>query len=112
MRTVRDVGMPHKALVTRVIDGDTFECKVDLGFKVSIDITVRVFGCDAFEVHGQEKDHGIEAKEYVCSLLTDKSVDLIQHQQDSFGRWLCDVRIKNKDLVKMLSDKGFLKTLS
>lgn len=102
--------MPHDGKVTRVIDGDTFECTVDLGFNVQIHVTVRVFGCDAWETHGVEKEHGLEAKEYVCSLLGGNRVELTPHKQDSFGRWLCDVSYRKKDLVKLLAEKGFLKT--
>jgi endonuclease YncB( thermonuclease family) len=101
--------MHHDSKVTRVIDGDTFEAQVELGFNVSIHVTVRVFGCDAWEVHGCDKEQGIEAKEYVSSLIGGNRVELTPHKQDSFGRWLCDVSYKKRDLVKILAEKGYLK---
>lgn len=104
--------MSHSAKVTRVIDADTFECVVDLGFNVSIDIRVRIFGCDAWEVHGSDKELGIEAKDFITAMIGGSNVELTQHKQDSFGRWLCDVRYKKKDLVQILSERGFLKPVS
>ena len=101
--------MSHSAKVTRVIDGDTFEARVNLGFCVSIDVYVRVFGCDAWEVHGVEKLQGIAAKDFVAGLIGGATVELSQHKPDSFGRWLCDVKYKGKNLVDILADKGYLK---
>jgi len=101
--------MDHKAKVTRVIDGDTFEVTVDLDFCLSIGITVRVFGCDAWEVHGPQKVEGLEAKDYVTGLIAGNTIELSPHKRDSFGRWLCDVKYKNRSLVSYLGEHGYLK---
>lgn len=104
--------MRHNARVTRVIDGDTFECSVDLDFGITIQITVRLFGCDAWEVHGPEKKEGLEAKDYITTLIAGQTVELEPHKKDSFGRWLCDTWFKRKNIITYLSDHGYLKPLS
>jgi len=49
----------YEASLVRVIDGDTFEADVDLGFNISQRIVFRLAGCDTPEVRGEERDKGI-----------------------------------------------------
>jgi micrococcal nuclease len=101
--------MLHSAKVTRVIDGDTFLATVDLDFAISINITIRLMGVDAWELHGNEKQKGMEAKEFVETLIGGNSITLNPYKRDSFGRWLCDVYVKGEFLADILDDRGYLK---
>lgn len=101
--------MRHKSRVTRVIDGDTFEASVDLDFGISIKITVRLYGCDAYEMHGEDKAKGAAAKTYITTLIAGQMVELEPHKKDSFGRWLCDVWFKQKSIISYLTDNQHLK---
>ena len=101
--------MLHNCKVSRVIDADTFTGTVDLDFGVSIAVTVRLLGCDAYEVHGPEKPSGLKAKEYVTALIGGQNVVVDPFKRDSFGRWLCDVMIKGKSMVEFLKDEHYLK---
>jgi endonuclease YncB( thermonuclease family) len=107
--TDRGAGLLHNCKVTRVIDADTFKGVVDLDFGVSIAVTVRLFDCDAWEIHGEEKKRGERAKEFVEALIGGNTVQVDPHKQDSFGRWLCEVLIKGRALSSILSERGFLK---
>ena len=54
----------YKATLLRVIDGDSLDCLIDLGFDVMIRERVRLFGIDAQEVRTRvlvEKVGGIES---------------------------------------------------
>jgi endonuclease YncB( thermonuclease family) len=101
--------MLHNCKVTRVIDADTFLGVAELDFGVSIVITVRLLGCDAYEIHGPEKPSGLKAKEYVTALIGGQNVVVDPFKRDSFGRWLCDVMIKGKSMVEFLKDEHYLK---
>ena len=101
--------MRHNCRVTRVVDADTFKGVVDLDFGLTLCITVRLFDCDAWEVHGDEKESGLEAKEFVETLIGGSTVAVLPYKQDSFGRWLCDVFVKEKSLKTILFEKGYLK---
>lgn len=109
VETDRGASMYHNCKVTRVVDADTFKGTVDLDFGVSISVTVRLWGCDAYEVHGSEKKLGDEAKMFVERLIGGSIVQIEPHKQDSFGRWLCDVYVKEKMLEDILFDHGYLK---
>ena len=103
--------MLHNCKVTRVTDADTFHGQVDLDFGVSICITIRLMGCDAYEITGSEKSEGIKAKEYVETLIGGNTIVIAPYKQDSFGRWLCDVFYKGKSIKNMLKDQGYLKKI-
>ena len=99
----------HNCKVTRVIDADTFIGIADLDFGVSITITVRLLGADAYEITGSQKIIGKRAKEYVTALIGGQNVVVDPFKRDSFGRWLCDVMIKGKSMVEYLAEEKYLK---
>lgn len=79
----------YRATCHRVIDGDTFEAIVDLGFRVLARITVRIRGVDAFE---HNKPGGSEATFFLGTVIENVPL-LIRSYKDrqSFARWVCDV---------------------
>lgn len=66
------------ALVTRVVDGDSFEIRGQNG-----DGAIRLYGIDSPE-YGQNGWH--EARAYVRGLIQDKSVHLQPVDKDRYGR--------------------------
>jgi endonuclease YncB( thermonuclease family) len=81
----------YNAFVVKIHDGDTFMAQVDLGFRVSIKIWVRLHGVDAPELNTPE---GKDALSYVTGLLGGVGGDVVlQSYKDaqSFARWVCDV---------------------
>lgn len=60
----------YKTRLMRVIDGDTIEAEIDLGFKMRWQTVVRFIGFDAYETRGtQAHPLGQEAKLYLMSLF-------------------------------------------
>lgn len=86
----------YKAEVIRVVDGDTFEALIDVGFAIKIAASVRIVGIDAPELKGDNKEAGQEAKEALARLLADRSVRIRTEKPDSFGRALAEVWIDSK----------------
>lgn len=85
----------YRARVLRVIDGDTLEAEIDLGFRVFLRGTLRLAGINAPEVHGPERPRGLAATRHLEELLkqftpADGSV-LIRTEKDrteKYGRYL------------------------
>lgn len=79
----------YRARLVRVVDGDTYVLRIDLGFYISADKTVRLRDVNAHEA-GQPG--GVEATAFVLDLLTGKPL-LVESHKDrrSFARWVCDV---------------------
>lgn len=59
----------YKPVAYRVIDGDSVEVFIDLGFDLQKKIQIRVFGVDTPEKRGSQKWAGLPVKSAVVSLL-------------------------------------------
>jgi micrococcal nuclease len=94
--------MGHKAKVTRVIDGDTFECDVNLDFDITLEITVRLLGVDTWETKGPQKELGLAAKNYLKGLIENKWLRVDPVKKDSFGRWLCFAYFNGECLSELM----------
>jgi micrococcal nuclease len=85
----------HVKKVTNVVDGDTIDVEIDLGFDISFSSRVRLAGIDTPEsrtTNKAEKVLGLEAKEYIKSKIKDaKDVVIKTEKMDSsekYGRIL------------------------
>lgn len=90
----------------RVVDGDTFIARVDLGFRVKIDINVRLRGVNAPE---HNRPGGQDAKAYLGALLLpDQDMLTIQSYKDSqsFTRWICDAWVGDKSIAQLIIENG------
>ena len=60
----------YNATLIRVVDGDTVDCWVDLGFDIRIKERIRLSGVDAPEIRTRdldEKKKGMETKDWLIS---------------------------------------------
>ncbi len=81
--------------ITGVVDGDTIDVDIDLGFNVSFSQRVRLAGIDTPESRTKdkfEKSLGIESKEYLKSKLKDVTLVVIKTEKpdssEKYGRIL------------------------
>lgn len=90
----------YSAKPLRVIDGDTIDFKVDLGFRVFVDIRVRLAGVDAPELRGETFAAGYNARDFVRqwiypegpgSVPPDVTIATQKDPGDKYGRWLARV---------------------
>lgn len=86
----------YKAQILRVVDGDTFECLIDLGFDLTLRETVRLAGVDTPETFRpsseEERAWGKEATEFVRNFMEGDSVLLkTEYRRGKYGRILARV---------------------
>jgi micrococcal nuclease len=81
--------------ITGVVDGDTIDVDIDLGFSVSFSQRVRLAGIDTPEsrtTDKMEKALGLEAKEYLKSKVKDAKEIIIKTEKpdssEKYGRIL------------------------
>ena len=108
----------YKAFLLRVIDGDTLQVRIDLGFSIVIEQRLRLRGLDAPELGtGQGKSplpplqKGVDAKRFVESRLKDCKFLIIKtHGSDKYDRYLVDVFYLNDEdnEDKVLREGNFL----
>jgi len=78
----------YKATVIKVVDGDTCDCRIDLGFKASIEMRFRLTGINAPEMQTPE---GAKSKARLLELMplgSDVTVRSAKDKQEKFGRYL------------------------
>jgi len=81
----------YKAKLDRVIDGDTIDANIDLGFDVTIHKRIRLTGIDTPESRTrdlEEKARGLASKARLVELLGDGNFMLESREVGKFGRVL------------------------
>jgi micrococcal nuclease len=111
----------YKALVTNVVDGDTIDLEVDLGFNIKYDLRVRLYGIDTWESRTRDLDHkakGLRATEFVNDKILGKVVEFISYKDSKgkYGRylgniWYRDINGVPMSLVEELRTHGFEKEI-
>ena len=101
----------YRCKVLRVVDGDTIDVDIDLGFGVWMHRErVRIMGIDTPESRTRdlvEKQFGLAAKEYVKTLMPVGSMQIIKTQKDKtgkFGRILGDFELEGGMFTEIMID--------
>ncbi len=93
--------------VSNIVDGDTVDVFVDLGFKVWRQERMRLVGVDTAE---KNTPYGKATKEYLTKLLVDKTVKLEVFKPDKYGRYLAKIYINSeKSINDQMVEKGMAK---
>lgn len=99
--------------VKRVVDGDTVDLEIDLGFYQYGIYRFRLWGIDTPELRGgtdETKEAARAARDFVQEwledyLTTDREVLIATEKADSFGRWLGSIYTVIDDVVLRLNDE-------
>jgi len=82
----------------RVYDADTImELRLDLGFNATLTVTGRLYGINAPEVRGPERERGLASRDWLMKKIDDAEHIMIETRpstertQGKFGRWLVTV---------------------
>ena len=91
----------YKISVVKVVDGDTIDAEIDLGFDIKVKKRVRFLGMNAPESRTrdlEEKARGLAAKDRVKALLEGcKNIQLKSHSIGKFGRCLGEIFLDTID---------------
>lgn len=106
----------YSATVTRIVDADTVEMIVDLGFKMTTKGRFRIKGFDAPETWRpkckEEKEHGELATKFASGLLLNKKV-IIKTDKDPigiYGRYVAEVFLEDgSNFANIMINEGFQK---
>ena len=101
----------YKAKLIKIIDGDTIDAEIDLGFKVSVRKRIRFLGINAPETRTRdlkEKQAGLRTKSRLETLFdASKGVfTLKSHGVGKFGRVLGEIFIENININELLLNEG------
>jgi micrococcal nuclease len=107
----------YKAQCVRVVDGDTIEILIDLGFNVSYKETVRLNGIDSPESRTSnklEKQAGLKVKQFLIDNIEGKTIYTKTIKADEkYGRYLAEIYLNETDtksLNQIMIEKGYVRT--
>ena len=101
----------YKARLLRVVDGDTVDAMVDLGFNVWIKQRIRLYGVDTWECRTRDKEEkkkGLAAKAFTKEMLGEPKLGrfkIVSHGVGKYGRVLGEIYVEGQlnslnDLLK------------
>ena len=104
----------YSAKLQRVVDGDTCDALIDLGFDTWVKKRIRFFGVDTWESRTRnlkEKAKGLEAKAFTKNLLenSDEGKFLLKsHGVGKYGRVLGELFVKGHEtsVNELLKENG------
>lgn len=95
--------------VIKVIDGDTVDVRLDLGFRIYHEIRLRLYGINTPEMGTVE---GRAARNYLIGLINAEPVLTLRtfkDKTDKYGRYVADVRGAHGSLNRLMIDGGHAK---
>ncbi len=101
--------------IEKIVDGDTIDVSVSVGFNFFTHARIRLLGINTPEIHGIKQDsdeyrRGQEAMSFVSSLLhVGDWVELkIKHNiKEKYGRWIGLIYVDGKCLNSLLIQQGY-----
>jgi len=96
----------YQARIERIVDGDTYDVVIDIGFKLSKEIRIRLNDVNTAETYGVKKEsekyqNGIAHKTFVEEWLHKAEADsehefpvlmrTHKHEKGKYGRYVADV---------------------
>ena len=103
------------AKVTRVVDGDTLDLDVQVGFNMSIAARVRLLGINTPEIYSvkkgsEEYQKGQEAIAFLNKYLEEGSwveVKIFEAKRDKYGRWLAEIFVGDINVNQEMINAGY-----
>jgi micrococcal nuclease len=86
--------------VEKVVDGDTVDLRISLGFSMTTIHRCRLLRINAPEMKGESREAGERSKSYLQSLLTLRERDVLvvrTEKDDAFGRYLAELLVQEDD---------------
>ena len=102
----------YKAIIRRVVDGDTVDVTLDLGFNILYNSRIRLLGINTPESRTrdlEEKKRGLAAKERVKELCPVGSTIMVETVKDcrcKFGRILGVLWANDVSVNELLVEEG------
>ena len=97
----------YKAKLLRVVDGDTVDAEIDLGFDISVKKRIRLVGINTPECRTrdlEEKAKGLAAKDRVKAILAENpKFNLESTELGKYGRVLGKIHINILDGTESLT---------
>ena len=102
--------------INRIVDGDTIDVMIHLGFNTHVKRRIRMYGINAPESRTrdlEEKARGLASKERLTEMLEDKDIIMKSHGKGKYGRVLGELFVEKENeyisVYDLLVKEGFAK---
>jgi micrococcal nuclease len=97
----------YKCKVKKVVDGDTVDVTIDLGFDIAYSSRVRLYGIDTPESRTRDKDEkarGLMSKDFLVKELSkgDVVIKTKKDKKGKFGRILGELYVNDININQMM----------
>jgi micrococcal nuclease len=112
----------YNVRIDRVVDGDTVDCWIDLGYDIQIHKRIRFAGVNAPETrtrNKEEKKRGLIAKDWLINKIdpkaagSEKQIVLKSYEYGKYGRVIGELFIvsgsRKQSINKMMLAEGLVK---
>lgn len=101
----------YTATVVQVIDGDTVDVSIDLGFSIQHILRLRLYGINTPETRTKNQDEkakGLAAKTRLKELVEGKTVKIKTEKDETekYGRYLAVIYLNNTSVNEQLINEG------
>lgn len=107
----------YKAKVEKVVDGDTIDVVIDLGFKITTYQRIRLAGINTPETYNVKKDSeeykkGMASKQFIEQRLLANNMEIeleTEKVQEKYGRYIGTIKLADStvNLNDEMVEKGF-----
>lgn len=100
----------YKAEITNVVDGDTVDAVIDLGFRMSATHRLRLLGINAPEKNSSDpliRAQALKSRDALCSYLVSRDVTIHTEKSDAFGRYLAIIYVGDLNVNEAMVRNGF-----
>ena len=73
--------------VLKIVDGDTIDVSLDVGFYTYLTKRLRFLNVDTYEVRGDEREQGLLAKQRLAEILAEADRIYVQTEMDARGKY-------------------------
>lgn len=101
------INYTFKARIFNVVDGDTVDAEIDLGFQLKIKQRLRLNGIDTPE-RGQVGYQ--EAKDALAKFVLDKEVLVTTYKTSKYGQYLAEIEFDNQNINLLMIEQKFAKS--
>ena len=104
----------YRAKLIKIVDGDTIDAQIDLGFGIFVKKRIRLYGINAPETRTrdlEEKKQGKKAKKRLKEILNESNGEFLLNSKGfgKFGRCLGEIFIDKLNINSLLINEGLVK---
>ena len=98
----------YRAELLKVVDGDTCDMRIDVGFAMTTVQRCRLLRINAPEMKGDTREAGERSKSYLESLLKQGPLVIRTEKDDAFGRYLAEILVEQSDGIAVNVNQAML----